>query len=239
MHSCLLAAQSPVLDAMVNGGMKESRERCVTWEHVEEHTFFQFSKFAYSGDFTIHDPGENAEGSPTADSAVRCADQGRHLIQHAELMVFAEMYAIDGLLALAASKLEEILTGMSITADLQDSKQPIQAVTDLVRFCFDTTTPDIVQNPTVPILKKHAAILWEDDRFRAVVRDCPELAVAFINCNLQKQPAAPRVLQHSELRLRCVRAGLLSCNVSRTPSVYDSLNCNYCGGHCEITFVGS
>ncbi len=52
IHSALVAAQSPSLDALVNGHMKEASEQCVKWDETDEHTFVCFSQFAYTGDYS-------------------------------------------------------------------------------------------------------------------------------------------------------------------------------------------
>ncbi|KAH8168972.1 hypothetical protein LIA77_11098 [Sarocladium implicatum] len=52
IHSALLAALSPSLNALVNGNMKEARERCAVWQ-VDEQTFACFFQFAYAGDYSL------------------------------------------------------------------------------------------------------------------------------------------------------------------------------------------
>lgn len=56
IHSALVAQQSPVLNALVNGQMKEAIERRVIWEDIDEETFIRFSQFAYTGDYDKKDP---------------------------------------------------------------------------------------------------------------------------------------------------------------------------------------
>ncbi|PON23731.1 hypothetical protein TGAM01_v207378 [Trichoderma gamsii] len=51
IHSALVARQSAALNALVNGGMKESIERHVVWNDVDEEVFTRFSQFVYTGDY--------------------------------------------------------------------------------------------------------------------------------------------------------------------------------------------
>ncbi|PKS06814.1 hypothetical protein jhhlp_006889 [Lomentospora prolificans] len=59
LHSALVADQSRALNALVNSGMRESKERCAVWEHIDEQTFLRFSQFAYTGDYTGAAPSED------------------------------------------------------------------------------------------------------------------------------------------------------------------------------------
>lgn len=54
IHSALLASLSPSLNALVNGEMREARERRVEWD-IDEQTLSCFFQFAYAGyyDFSI------------------------------------------------------------------------------------------------------------------------------------------------------------------------------------------
>ncbi len=84
IHSALVAAQSPSLDALVNGHMKEASEQCVKWDETDEHTFVCFSQFAYTGDYSgteqlIPIPrGEEVEDS-VAFSTSKSRKKGRKL----------------------------------------------------------------------------------------------------------------------------------------------------------------
>ncbi|KAK5994166.1 hypothetical protein PT974_07608 [Cladobotryum mycophilum] len=56
MHSALVSHQSPVLDVLVNGNFKESGDKCVKWESVDEDTFIRFWQFVYTGKYTAANP---------------------------------------------------------------------------------------------------------------------------------------------------------------------------------------
>ncbi|KAM0426159.1 hypothetical protein ACHAPT_008503 [Fusarium lateritium] len=56
VHKELIGQLSPVLNALVNGKMKEACEGRVEWLHVDVDTFVRFAKFAYSGDYTPAEP---------------------------------------------------------------------------------------------------------------------------------------------------------------------------------------
>lgn len=51
IHSALVAHQSPALNALINGGMKESIERRVIWKEISEEVFIAFSQYVYTGDY--------------------------------------------------------------------------------------------------------------------------------------------------------------------------------------------
>lgn len=230
MHSALLAAQSPVLDSLVNGGMKEAKELTATWEHVQEHTFVHFSQFAYSGDFTIHDPDKTSEDGGAVDEAVKCETLGQRLLQHAELMVFAESYAMDGLLALASSKLEGVLSDVKIDKE-PTSQQAIYAVACLAKYCFEEQQPEIVRKAVVPTLKRHGPVLWGDDCFQGVVKDLHSLSIVFIDCILQ-QSRPPSFLVDSTTQMRCVTETCSRFN--QRYAFTNSVTCGLCRRYCEL-----
>lgn len=58
IHSALVARQSPALDALINGGMKESIERRVIWKDVDEESFIRFSQYVYTGDYEATKPSK-------------------------------------------------------------------------------------------------------------------------------------------------------------------------------------
>ncbi|UKZ96852.1 uncharacterized protein TrAFT101_011629 [Trichoderma asperellum] len=51
IHSALVAHQSEALNALINGGMKESIERRVIWKEISEEVFIDFSQYVYTGDY--------------------------------------------------------------------------------------------------------------------------------------------------------------------------------------------
>ncbi|KAK2666953.1 SKP1/BTB/POZ domain superfamily [Fusarium oxysporum f. sp. vasinfectum] len=51
IHSALVAHQSPVLSALVNGLFRESAEFSVKWDDIDEIVFNSFWQFAYIGDY--------------------------------------------------------------------------------------------------------------------------------------------------------------------------------------------
>ncbi|KAH7169744.1 uncharacterized protein B0J16DRAFT_419312 [Fusarium flagelliforme] len=56
IHSALVAHQSPVLSAMVNGLFRESLEYSVKWDDIEEIVFNSFWQFVYTGDYDNPEP---------------------------------------------------------------------------------------------------------------------------------------------------------------------------------------
>ena len=56
VHAILLASQSPALDRLINGPMKEAKEKLVVWEDVEEDTFRRFCEYLYYDRYTAPGP---------------------------------------------------------------------------------------------------------------------------------------------------------------------------------------
>ncbi|KAM0373558.1 hypothetical protein ACHAPY_009221 [Fusarium culmorum] len=56
IHSALVAHQSSVLSAMVNGSFRESSEYCVKWGDIDEIVFNSFWQFVYTGDYDNPEP---------------------------------------------------------------------------------------------------------------------------------------------------------------------------------------
>jgi hypothetical protein len=53
VHAAAIAATSPQLDALINGGMEESGARCARIEDVRVDDFVRFCEYAYRGDYTV------------------------------------------------------------------------------------------------------------------------------------------------------------------------------------------
>ncbi|SCO92431.1 uncharacterized protein FRV6_16559 [Fusarium oxysporum] len=56
IHSAIVAHQSPVLSALVNGSFRESSERSVKWDNVDEIVFHNFWQLVYTGDYDTPEP---------------------------------------------------------------------------------------------------------------------------------------------------------------------------------------
>ncbi|KAF5010906.1 hypothetical protein FDECE_2934 [Fusarium decemcellulare] len=56
IHKELIGQLSPVLNALVNGRMKEAHEGRIEWPDLDVDTFVRFAKFAYSGDYSPAEP---------------------------------------------------------------------------------------------------------------------------------------------------------------------------------------
>lgn len=52
VHAAAIAATSQHLEALIDGGMKESATRCATIEDVNVDDFIRFCEYAYRGDYT-------------------------------------------------------------------------------------------------------------------------------------------------------------------------------------------
>jgi hypothetical protein len=74
IHSALVAHQSAALNALVNGGMKESIDRRVVWNDVDEEVFIRFSQFVYTGDYDEAKPNKREVEAVTRCRATPCRD---------------------------------------------------------------------------------------------------------------------------------------------------------------------
>ncbi|ORY10230.1 hypothetical protein BCR34DRAFT_588707 [Clohesyomyces aquaticus] len=52
VHAAAIAAASQQLNALINGGMEESKKRCARIEDVTVDDFIRFCEYAYRGDYT-------------------------------------------------------------------------------------------------------------------------------------------------------------------------------------------
>ncbi|KAF3067707.1 hypothetical protein CFAM422_008511 [Trichoderma lentiforme] len=68
MHEAAITRLSKTLDKLLNGGMKESKERCVCWEDIDEKTFLRFGEWAYTGDYKPEEPEVLLDASQIAIS---------------------------------------------------------------------------------------------------------------------------------------------------------------------------
>ena len=69
IHRGLVASLSGPLNALVNGGMRESHEGCVIWDDVDEDVFQRFAQFAYTGSYVDYEPTGLAGPPATSPSA--------------------------------------------------------------------------------------------------------------------------------------------------------------------------
>ncbi|CAH0017956.1 unnamed protein product [Clonostachys rhizophaga] len=63
IHSDLVALQSPVLSALVSGGLSESITQSVKWDDIDEPSFLSFWEFSYTGDYDVSDAAYSKSGS--------------------------------------------------------------------------------------------------------------------------------------------------------------------------------
>ncbi|CAH0003108.1 unnamed protein product [Clonostachys byssicola] len=69
IHSDLVALQSPVLNALVGGGLSESITQSVKWDDIDEPSFLSFWEFAYTGDYDVSDVAYSGSGSNDPSSS--------------------------------------------------------------------------------------------------------------------------------------------------------------------------
>jgi len=68
VHAAAIAATSQQLDALIDGGMKESATRCAKIEDVNVDDFIRFCEYAYRGDYTTP-PWEEHLPEPSSTSS--------------------------------------------------------------------------------------------------------------------------------------------------------------------------
>jgi hypothetical protein len=68
VHAAAIAATSHQLDALINGGMKESETRCARIKDVKMEDFIRFCEYAYRGDYTVP-PWEESPPNPSCASS--------------------------------------------------------------------------------------------------------------------------------------------------------------------------
>ncbi|KAJ3496614.1 hypothetical protein NLG97_g2531 [Lecanicillium saksenae] len=74
IHTSLLASQSPALNALVYGQMKEAVNGCAIWEDISEDTFIRFGQYVYTGDYDGAAPFE-PPASPTPPSTMEAGER--------------------------------------------------------------------------------------------------------------------------------------------------------------------
>lgn len=81
VHAAAIAAASPQLDALINGGMEESETRCARLEDVQVDDFIRFCEYAYRGDYTVP-PWEEVPPDPScmSDTNQRNRDEDDSII---------------------------------------------------------------------------------------------------------------------------------------------------------------
>jgi hypothetical protein len=80
LHSALVASQSPKLDKLLNGHMKEAIERKVKFPHVDKDTFVRFSQYVYTGWYDEAQPEKRlASEDPTGLQATEQASERQPL----------------------------------------------------------------------------------------------------------------------------------------------------------------
>ncbi|KAL7946442.1 hypothetical protein V8C42DRAFT_36531 [Trichoderma barbatum] len=105
-------------------------------------------------------------------------DYTNHFLSHAELYVFAECYAITGLMELCLNELHATLVGFWL------SGERINDIVALVRYCYENVVPE----PLRDVVARYAACkidkLWLSDQFQALVETHGELSRALIGSML-------------------------------------------------------
>jgi hypothetical protein len=202
VHSSLLAGQSPVLYALVNNGMQESKNRTVTWPDVSEHTFAKFLEFAYTGTFNIKDPRyaekhskslQSAPADEEPDKSTKCSDW---LARYVDLGVFAECYGIEKLLATTTSTLNLVLLQLMIDQTPDDIIST--AVGRLFEDCFSKPTPECLRRVVRSYIAMEGAAFWRNSIFEGIIKQSNALTYEFIDCLADSKKSSRGRCAHDE-----------------------------------------
>lgn len=69
LHEAAISCLSKPLHVLLNGDMKEAKEKHVHWPDINEKTFVRFIQWAYTGDYVAQEP-EIVEFRPYAQAPV-------------------------------------------------------------------------------------------------------------------------------------------------------------------------
>ncbi|QPG97368.1 hypothetical protein C2857_006214 [Epichloe festucae Fl1] len=175
LHSYLVAQQSPALDVLINGEMKEAKEGCVNWEGVEEQAFLCFSQYIYTGQYEAQKLFSNNHESGSIDY------WRARLLCHAHTYCFADCYGIHELLDSSFKKLD---------ADLKHAQQNRTVITvmpALVKLCWPYQSPPALQAMLLNHVVDQIKNLWTEESFSVFLEDCPEFSTALLKKIVQRQ----------------------------------------------------
>lgn len=79
MHRAIVAAQSPVLDRLVNGEFREAKDLHAELESVDEKTFYFFWQYAYGGDYGDIEPIQGKMNHPFTSLYIGCRRKFRRV----------------------------------------------------------------------------------------------------------------------------------------------------------------
>jgi hypothetical protein len=147
VHAAAIAGTCKTLAELVSGGIKESRAGKASWTHIAVDDFVPFCEWAYRGDYTMSLRKKKPRGTkdtkdPKDCDCTFCSHLGENLtsllLAHARLYVFANLYRIESLNKLVASKIQKILSNPN------PCTCHIQGVLALARYVYsdDAYMPD-------------------------------------------------------------------------------------------------
>jgi hypothetical protein len=180
IQSMLLASLSPSLDALVNGGMKEARERCVAW-HMDEQIFVFFIMFSYTTNYNV------AGCLPVKlDQTIEaeCIDEARvrklgelmaGALIHIKLMIFVDYHAISSLYVRALCQLKFTYRPSGEECFTTGARAK------LVETLGKLDAPAYVIADAMKRLIRKAKSLWEHEGFKDILDQYPDLKSEFLN----------------------------------------------------------
>lgn len=181
IHSGLLASLSPALDALVNGGMRETQEKCVTWKMQHRH-FACFMSFAYTGRYDASNPclpsmAEHFKPDCTVVEVFGYLDQ---TLMHIELMIFADYRDIQSLYSAALRQLKIFIK------HFQGKYFITSATIAMIQVLGERDTPVRVLRDMMQVLVEDIKLLWEHKGFRESLDKWPDLKSEFLNVVMSK-----------------------------------------------------
>jgi hypothetical protein len=153
-------------------------EQRLVWRDITVRTFLHFCQFAYNGDFDIHHPEiHNGQDIP---ASVESLDLGQWLVQNAEVIALADYYGVDDLISHAMAKLNRSLATL-LPRLRRNHTDPtaVEAVTDLLDYCYDPGRPQVLRDAVEDILRKCSNTLYDYRRCLLLAEKYHPLSLKF------------------------------------------------------------
>ncbi|CAH0045948.1 unnamed protein product [Clonostachys solani] len=202
VHSAVLANHSPALDAMVNGGLRESVEQTVDWTDVEPTAFLDEDVLEVDireeerdiPPYCILDElwikfnalplGDSEQWLPrqpkSVSSRVVVNSYSDLLIHHARVCVLADKYLVPPLKQLA---LEALRKELSLhLCDLEKIPEIAPDVIALLHYCFNNPAPEKLRKLVSLFTACIITDLWKCEGVQDLLESSGELSTAVLGC---------------------------------------------------------
>jgi hypothetical protein len=127
VHAAVIAATGQYFNALINGGMKESKEQSARLLDVRLDDFLRFCEFAYRGDYT----------APPCTDKKGHGDFLVHALAHARLYCFSSFRLIEPLRVLALKKIGTLLRDIDSPNIVEPDPSPyLLGSIELARYVY-------------------------------------------------------------------------------------------------------